>query len=171
MPGSPTTPDLRVLALTLPAVLPSVFAKNVGVRDKIFSRLNGWPVHSPADASPPPLRATAHGLGPMWIATPSSYRTCTDYSLPVSRRTAKDSARYRSGAYCETDVVNTYRVWLRYELFRARLTENGLQASEGNLRVGRVATPNHIWLTFKPRIRMRQLLRPVENSVRQERRV
>jgi hypothetical protein len=26
MPGSPTTPDLRVLALTLPAVLPSVFA-------------------------------------------------------------------------------------------------------------------------------------------------
>ncbi len=36
--------------------------------------------------------------------------------------------------YCETDVVNTYRVWLRYELFRGRLTENGLQASEANLR-------------------------------------
>jgi predicted PolB exonuclease-like 3'-5' exonuclease len=33
-------------------------------------------------------------------------------------------------AYCETDVVNTYRVWLRYELFRGRLTENGLRASE-----------------------------------------
>jgi len=27
--------------------------------------------------------------------TPSSYRTCTDYSLPVSRRTAKDSGHYR----------------------------------------------------------------------------
>ncbi len=49
---------------------------------------------SPTDASPPPLRATAHGSGPMWIATPSSRRTCTDYSLPVSRRTAKDSVRY-----------------------------------------------------------------------------
>ena len=24
--------------------------------------------------------------------------------------------------YCETDVVNTYRVWLRYELFRGRLS-------------------------------------------------
>ena len=36
-------------------------------------------------------------------------------------------------AYCETDVVNTYRVWLRYELFRGRLTENGLRASEANL--------------------------------------
>src|SRR5271166_5947787 len=35
--------------------------------------------------------------------------------------------------YCETDVVNTYRVWLRYELFRGRLTENGLRASEANL--------------------------------------
>jgi 3'-5' exonuclease len=36
-------------------------------------------------------------------------------------------------AYCETDVVNTYRVWLRYELFRGRLTEGGLRASEANL--------------------------------------
>ena len=36
-------------------------------------------------------------------------------------------------SYCETDGVNTYRVWLRYELFRGRLTENGLQASEANL--------------------------------------
>jgi 3'-5' exonuclease len=36
-------------------------------------------------------------------------------------------------AYCETDVVNTYRVWLRYELFRGRLTENGLRGSEANL--------------------------------------
>jgi 3'-5' exonuclease len=32
--------------------------------------------------------------------------------------------------YCEADVVNTYRVWLRYELFRGRLTENEHQASE-----------------------------------------
>ena len=36
-------------------------------------------------------------------------------------------------AYCETDVVNTYRVWLRYELFRGRLSENGLRASEAGL--------------------------------------
>jgi predicted PolB exonuclease-like 3'-5' exonuclease len=34
---------------------------------------------------------------------------------------------------CETDVVNTYRVWLRYELFRGRLTEPAHQASELNL--------------------------------------
>lgn len=34
--------------------------------------------------------------------------------------------------YCETDVVNTYRIWLRYELFRGRLTEATFQASEAN---------------------------------------
>jgi 3'-5' exonuclease len=32
--------------------------------------------------------------------------------------------------YCETDVVNTYRVWLRYELFRGRLSESEHRASE-----------------------------------------
>ena len=35
--------------------------------------------------------------------------------------------------YCETDVVNTYRVWLRYELFRGRLTDAEFRASEDNL--------------------------------------
>jgi predicted PolB exonuclease-like 3'-5' exonuclease len=35
--------------------------------------------------------------------------------------------------YCETDVVNTYRVWLRYELFRGRLTDAEFQGSEDNL--------------------------------------
>ena len=35
--------------------------------------------------------------------------------------------------YCETDVLNTYRVWLRYELFRGRLSDTEFQASEANL--------------------------------------
>ena len=36
-------------------------------------------------------------------------------------------------AYCESDVVNTYRVWLRYELFRGRLTHAAFEASEAGL--------------------------------------
>ncbi len=36
--------------------------------------------------------------------------------------------------YCETDVVNTYRLWLRYELFRGQLDERGYRASEAHLR-------------------------------------
>jgi predicted PolB exonuclease-like 3'-5' exonuclease len=35
--------------------------------------------------------------------------------------------------YCESDVVNIYRIWLRYELFRGRLSESGFQASEAGL--------------------------------------
>ena len=35
--------------------------------------------------------------------------------------------------YCETDIVNTYRVWLRYELFRGRITPIQYQLSEQKL--------------------------------------
>jgi predicted PolB exonuclease-like 3'-5' exonuclease len=35
--------------------------------------------------------------------------------------------------YCETDIVNTYRVWLRYELFRGRLTNAAFEASKTSL--------------------------------------
>src|ERR1700730_18149886 len=52
------------------------------------SWLDGWPAPSPTDASLTSLRTPTHGSGPMRIATPSSSRTFTDYSLPVSRRTS-----------------------------------------------------------------------------------
>jgi predicted PolB exonuclease-like 3'-5' exonuclease len=35
--------------------------------------------------------------------------------------------------YCESDVLNTYRVWLSYELFRGQLLDAEFQASEANL--------------------------------------
>jgi len=35
--------------------------------------------------------------------------------------------------YCENDVVNRYRVWLRHELFRGNLTHAGLEASDASL--------------------------------------
>ena len=36
-------------------------------------------------------------------------------------------------AYCETDIINTYRVWLRHELFRGALTQASFEASEIDL--------------------------------------
>jgi len=36
--------------------------------------------------------------------------------------------------YCESDVVNTYRVWLVYELFRGSITAEALDWSERQLR-------------------------------------
>jgi 3'-5' exonuclease len=35
--------------------------------------------------------------------------------------------------YCETDVVGTYQVWLRYELFRGTISQNVFETSEFNL--------------------------------------
>jgi predicted PolB exonuclease-like 3'-5' exonuclease len=36
--------------------------------------------------------------------------------------------------YCESDVLNTYRVWLVYELFRATITSKQLDWSEAQMR-------------------------------------
>jgi 3'-5' exonuclease len=36
--------------------------------------------------------------------------------------------------YCESDVLNTYRVWLIYELFRGSITDKQLEWSERQLR-------------------------------------
>jgi 3'-5' exonuclease len=53
--------------------------------------------------------------------------------------------------YCETDVVNTYRLWLRYELFRGRLSNAEFNASEAYLdnfvKVRRHAKPRPSELT------------------------
>jgi 3'-5' exonuclease len=35
--------------------------------------------------------------------------------------------------YCKSDVINTYRLWLRHELFRGRLDQKQFEASECNL--------------------------------------
>jgi 3'-5' exonuclease len=45
----------------------------------------------------------------------------------------RDGKTQEIANYCETDVLNTYRLWLRYELFRGKLTEAELDASERNL--------------------------------------
>jgi 3'-5' exonuclease len=36
--------------------------------------------------------------------------------------------------YCESDVFNTYRVWLIYELFRGAITDKQLEWSEAQIR-------------------------------------
>jgi 3'-5' exonuclease len=47
---------------------------------------------------------------------------------------AEIEAFYRAGRireiadYCESDVLNTYRLWLRYELFRGRLSDQSFCA-------------------------------------------
>src|SRR5262249_21220982 len=78
---------VRTLRWCVRNVLPSALETASAPGDWL-SRLNGWPMPSPTDASSASLRTPTHGSGPMWIATPSSWWTCTTYSLPVSRRTS-----------------------------------------------------------------------------------
>jgi 3'-5' exonuclease len=49
--------------------------------------------------------------------------------------------------YCESDVVNTYRVWLIHELFRGAITHEQLDWSERQIRdfvVGRKSPNPHL---------------------------
>jgi 3'-5' exonuclease len=47
--------------------------------------------------------------------------------------------------YCESDVVNTYRVWLRYELFRGKLSDASFQASEESLNEFVAVRSSRLW--------------------------
>src|ERR1700675_751346 len=102
MPGSLTTPGRPGARADAPEYVAFHHMHGVGTQNRKLSRLNGWPMRTPVNASPRPSRATAHDSGPMWIATPSSQGTCTLYSLPVSRRfahvfrIASDSCRKRA---------------------------------------------------------------------------
>ena len=58
---------------------------------------------------------------------------------PAGMSGAEVEKYYRDGhireiaEYCESDILNTYRLWLRYELFRGRLSEAEFQGPEANL--------------------------------------
>ena len=87
MPGSVTTPDRPDARIAPRVVLPSMNCTMSASGFKMLSRLDGWPMRSPVNASPLPSRALTHDSGPMWIAGPSPCETFTLHSLPVSRRT------------------------------------------------------------------------------------
>src|SRR5215831_7382265 len=69
--------------LTRPSVLPSTKRTASAPRMRSLSRLDGWPMRPPVNASPRPSRVTAHDSGSMWFATPSSWWTFTSCFLPA----------------------------------------------------------------------------------------
>jgi 3'-5' exonuclease len=55
--------------------------------------------------------------------------------------------------YCESDVLNTYRIWLVYELFRGSITAKELDWSEAQIRefaASRKATNPYLAVVLKP---------------------
>ena len=84
MPGSSTTPGRTGPRNNASVHVAFRVYDHVGTRNYLLSRLNGWPMHSPVNASSASSRIPTHDSGPMRFATPSSQRTFTAYSLPVS---------------------------------------------------------------------------------------
>src|SRR5437867_1468621 len=64
---------------------PSAYLHGVGTPIRCsFSRLNTRPACSPVNASPSQLPAPTHDSGPLWVATPSTFRTCIYCTAPIS---------------------------------------------------------------------------------------
>src|SRR5262245_1641031 len=82
---------VRALALTCPYVLPSAFATGVGAQDMNLYEAQWLAYALPYRRFAAALTDCDARLGADMDRSPSSYRTCTDCSLPVSQRTAKDS--------------------------------------------------------------------------------
>src|ERR1043165_7239086 len=72
-----------MLAIALPAVLPSATCHDVGTLVAIISQLNTLPACAPVNASMATLRSTTHDSGPGWFATPFLYDSFIHYSTPV----------------------------------------------------------------------------------------
>ena len=63
MPGSLTTPGRPGARDDAPRRIAFHDLHGVGTQNRNLSRLNGWPMRPPVNASPKPSRVTAHELG------------------------------------------------------------------------------------------------------------
>src|SRR3954454_4994841 len=72
-----------MLAIALPAVLPSVTCHGVGTLVAIISQLNTLPACAPVNASIATLRSATHDSASGWFATPFLYDSFIHYSTPV----------------------------------------------------------------------------------------
>jgi hypothetical protein len=72
-----------MLALALPAVLPSATCHGVGTPVAIISQLDTLPACAPVNASMAALRLAMHDSGSGWFATPFLYDSFIHDSTPV----------------------------------------------------------------------------------------
>jgi hypothetical protein len=115
--------------------LPSAPFNSVGTKEwpslrdgGSISRLNGWLVRTPVNASRSPLSTTMHDSEPVWVASPSPYETFIHNTLPAF-----------TGALNGLNCLNEQRslpsglgVWMR--VWRAAIAERSGKGSTLNLR-------------------------------------
>src|SRR5215472_14180222 len=98
MPGSSTTPGRPGTRVAVPVRIAFRLRNGVDAQGMNLYEAQWLAYALPYRRFAPVLTDCDARLGADRIATPSSYRTCTDCSLPVSRRTAKDSVRHHLAA-------------------------------------------------------------------------
>gem|GEM_PF-3670701 len=72
MPGSMTASGATHTRCNAPVAVAFRATQTSATQGEILSQLNGWPMHTSADASHSSLRTNTHGLRSVWLATPSS---------------------------------------------------------------------------------------------------
>src|SRR5262249_48128933 len=97
MPGSSTTPGRPGTRVAVPVRIAFRLRNGVDAQGMNLYEAQWLAYALPYRRFAAVLTDCDARLGADRIATPSSYRTCTDCSLPVSRRTAKDSVRHQEG--------------------------------------------------------------------------
>jgi predicted PolB exonuclease-like 3'-5' exonuclease len=87
------------------------------------------PCWTSAAAISPQAKATLHELCQV-MGLPGKPDGTTGAEV---ERYYRDGHIRQIAEYCESDVLNTYRMWLRHELLRGRLSDAEFRASEANL--------------------------------------
>ena len=96
--GPQSTSRYRCPGCGLPLLLTASASRSKGL-----TRLNTRPARSPVNASAPPLRASPHDSGPVWVTIPSPYDFCIHYTSPVLTG-AQGAPRMDSRKYIGMDV-------------------------------------------------------------------
>ena len=115
MPGSLTTPGRPGARDDAPGCVAFRYLHGVGTRNRTLSRLNGWPMRPPVNASPKPSRATAHDSGPMWIANSFIVRDLHSLllaGLPALRKSSLQWPTERTSLRrAATSLIGHSRTW------------------------------------------------------------
>jgi hypothetical protein len=93
------------LAIARPFVWPSAYRTASAPGISTFSRLNGWPAHSPVNASRTASRPPAHDSGPVWMSGRGASYPTPPPQIPACSFPAPGSRR-RSNAIVGLDAID-----------------------------------------------------------------